>query len=200
MANAHAGLDDTRVSPGRPRDPVRHQAVLDATRELLREVGYSAVNIDAIARRADVSRRLIYRWWGHKARIVAEVLFATAAGEVTPDTGTLEGDVQALVDTTVSRYTRREMAVGLPGLQADIVADPDLLAEVEDRYTRAHVNRWDEVLARAAGRGEIGHDYDHQAIAHAVAGAIAVLTQERTFRRRRDLTEFLTQFTVNALR
>ncbi|WP_459968590.1 TetR/AcrR family transcriptional regulator [Mycobacterium sp. MUNTM1] len=173
---------------------------MDATRELLREVGYSSVNIDAIARRADVSRRLIYRWWRHKAQIVAEVLFDDAADGIAPDTGTLEGDVRVLVDSVSRRYMRREMAVGLPGLQADLIADPALTAEVEDRYTRAHIDRWDEVLSHAAARGEVGHDFDHAAVAHAVVGAISVLTQQQTFRRHRDLTDFVTQFAVSALR
>ena len=200
MTDAQADVPDARVAPGRPRDPARHQAVLDATRELLRDVGYSGVNIDAIARRADVSRRLIYRWWSHKAQIVAEVLFDAMDDGPAPDSGSLEQDVRVLVEKTAQRYARREMALGLPGLQADIIADPNLIAEVENRYTSVHMQRWTEILSRAVSRGEIGESYDHVAVAHAVVGAITVLTQERTFRRRRELTEFVTRFTLNALR
>jgi AcrR family transcriptional regulator len=200
MTDAQAEVPDTHVGPGRPRDRTRHQAVLDATRALLREVGYSGVNIDAIARSANVSRRLIYRWWSHKAQIVAEVLFDVMDDGPAPDTGSLDQDVRALVEMTAQRYARREMALGLPGLQADIIADPDLLAEVENRYTSVHVQRWEEILGRAESRAEIGESYDHVAVAHAVVGAITVLTQERTFRRRRDLTDFVTRFTLNALR
>jgi AcrR family transcriptional regulator len=200
MSDAHADVPDPQIGPGRPRDRVRHQAVLDATRELLREVGYSGVNIDAIARHADVSRRLIYRWWRHKAQIVAEVLFEGMDDLPAPDTGSLEEDVRALVEATAQRYARREMTLGLPGLQADIIADPDLLAEVENRYTSVHVQRWTVVLKRAVARGEIRERYDHEAVAHSVVGAISVLTQERAFRRRKELTEFVSLFTLNALR
>jgi AcrR family transcriptional regulator len=199
MANASVGSRPVRSSPGRPRDPDRHEAVLKATRVLLRENGYSALSIDAIARQADVSRRLIYRWWGHKARIVAEVLFNEPTADHPPDTGALEGDVRELVDETVARYAKREMALGLPGLQADIVADPKLVEEVEQRYTRRHLERWDEVLVRAAGRGEIRRRQDHTAIAHAAVGAISVLAQERIFKRRKDFTDFVTTFVVNAI-
>jgi AcrR family transcriptional regulator len=199
MANASVGSRPVRSSPGRPRDPDRHEAVLKATRALLRENGYSALSIDAIARQADVSRRLIYRWWGHKARIVAEVLFNEPTADHPPDTGALEGDVRELVDETVARYAKREMALGLPGLQADIVADPKLVEEVEQRYTRRHLERWDEVLVRAAGRGEIRRRQDHTAIAHAAVGAISVLAQERIFKRRKDFTDFVTTFVVNAI-
>jgi AcrR family transcriptional regulator len=200
MTNASVGSQPVRSSPGRPRDPDRHEAVLEATRVLLRENGYSALSIDAIARQADVSRRLIYRWWGHKARIVAEVLFNEPTADHSPDTGALEGDVRELVAETVARYTKREMALGLPGLQADIVADPQLVEEVEQRYTRRHLERWDEVLVRAASRGEIRHGQYYTAIAHAAVGAISVLAQERTFKRRKDITDFVTTFVVNAIR
>jgi AcrR family transcriptional regulator len=200
MANVSVESQPTRSSPGRPRDPDRHEAVLQATRALLRENGYSALSIDAIARQADVSRRLIYRWWGHKARIVAEVLFSEPTAHHSPDTGALEGDVRELVNETVARYAKREMALGLPGLQADIVANPQLAEEVEQRYTRRHLERWNEVLVRAVGSGEIRQGQDHTAIANAAVGAISVLAQERTFKRRKDITDFVTTFVVNAIR
>lgn len=199
MANASIGSQPAHSGSGRPRDPDRHEAVLEATRALLRESGYSALSIDAIARRADVSRRLIYRWWDHKARIVAEALFSEPTAPPLPDTGALEGDVGELVSETVARYAKREMALGLPGLQADIVANPDLVEEVEQRYTRRHLERWNDILMRAARRGEIRRGQDHTAIAHAAVGAISVLAQERTFERRIDLTAFVTTFVVNAI-
>jgi AcrR family transcriptional regulator len=200
MANVSVGSQPARSSPGRPRDPDRHEAVLQATRALLRENGYSALSIDAIARQADVSRRLIYRWWGHKARIVAEVLFSEPTADHSPNTGALEGDVRELINETVARYAKREMALGLPGLQADIVANPQLAEEVEQRYTRRHLERWNEVLMRAVGSGEIRQGQDHTAIAHAAVGAISVLAQERIFKRRKDITDFVTTFVVNAIR
>jgi AcrR family transcriptional regulator len=129
--------------------------VLAATRELLREVGYNPLSIDAIARRAGVSRPLIYRWWGHKARIVEELLFRAPRDVAPPDTGSLAGDLEQLVDETVAIYARREMVLGLPGLQADIVADPRLIEETEERYTRVHLHRWQVVLERASERGEL---------------------------------------------
>ena len=188
-----------RSGAGRPRDADRHQAVLDATRELLREAGYNHLSIDAIARRAGVSRPLIYRWWGHKARIVEEVLFRAPTREAAPDSGTLEGDLGALVGETVATYARREMVLGLPGLQADIVADPSLIEETEERYTRAHFQRWHEVLERAVARGELRPGENARAVFHAAVGAITVLVQEGTFRRR-EIAEFVTRLLLHGIR
>ena len=41
-------------SPGRPRDQERQAATIAATAELLREVGYNSLSIDAVAKRAGV--------------------------------------------------------------------------------------------------------------------------------------------------
>jgi AcrR family transcriptional regulator len=198
MARGTTKAFASRPAAGRPRDADRHQAVLDATRELLREQGYSLLSIDAIARRAGVSRPLLYRWWGHKARIVEEVLFRVPATTAVPDTGSLEGDLRALVEETAENYARREMVLGLPGLQADIVADPGLIEETEARYTRGHFQRWREVLERAAARGEIGPDENARAVFHAAVGAITVLVQQRTFRRR-ETADFVTRLVLHGI-
>jgi Tetracyclin repressor-like, C-terminal domain len=142
----------------------------------------------------------IYRWWGHKARIVEEVLFRVPEDQPPPDTGDLERDLRVLVDETVTTYARREMVLGLPGLQADIVADRELIEETEERYTSGHLRRWSEVLERAAARGEIANDANYPAIFHAAVGAITVLVQERTFRHRREITEFVTDLVLNGIR
>lgn len=199
MTDPSVAAETPRAGPGRPRDPDRHQAVLDATRELLLEMGYGALNIDVIAKRAEVSRRLVYRWWGQKARIVAEVLFAEPADDHVPDTGTVAGDIRALVESTVKRYLGREMVLGLPGLQADIAADAELMEEVRSTYTRSQLQRWHVVLDRAKSRGEIAPGQNYDAIARATVGAITVLVQEHTFPHRKDLADFVTDFALNGI-
>src|ERR1700681_1013354 len=52
---------------GRPRDESREQAIRDAAIELLAEVGYDAMSIEAVAVRARSSKATIYRRWPGKA-------------------------------------------------------------------------------------------------------------------------------------
>lgn len=65
---------------GRPRDPQTQRDIMAATRELLVRDGYDQLSIDAIARRAGVSRPTIYRRWPSKAHIVFDAAFGDADG------------------------------------------------------------------------------------------------------------------------
>ena len=60
---------------GRPRNPAKDVAVLQATRELLVEVGYQGATVVAIARRAGVGAPTIYRRWATKEALVEDAAF-----------------------------------------------------------------------------------------------------------------------------
>ncbi|MGQ0434096.1 MAG: TetR/AcrR family transcriptional regulator, partial [Microthrixaceae bacterium] len=55
------GAATSKRGPGRPPDLGKRQAILDAAREVLAEVGYTSMTIDAVAQRAGSNRVLIYR-------------------------------------------------------------------------------------------------------------------------------------------
>ncbi|MEV4089583.1 helix-turn-helix domain-containing protein, partial [Nonomuraea fuscirosea] len=68
------------------------QAILDAARELVSEVGYAKLTIEAIAARAGVGKQTIYRWWPSKGAVVLDAFLALSeAGPgrsmALPDTG-----------------------------------------------------------------------------------------------------------------
>ncbi|MEV7966394.1 TetR/AcrR family transcriptional regulator [Sphaerisporangium sp. NPDC088356] len=89
--------------------------------ELLREVGYQQMTVEAIARRAGVSRPAIYRRWRSKADIVLHVLFEHAeSGGFPPPTGDLRADLHAWVRALLARLRRPEMAAAYVGLMADL--------------------------------------------------------------------------------
>ena len=67
-----------RRGPGRPPDLAKREAVLAATREVLAEVGYTSMTIDAVAQRAGSNRVLIYRVWDTKLALAADALFGTS--------------------------------------------------------------------------------------------------------------------------
>jgi len=169
--------------PGRPRDRERQAATLRATAELLREVGYGRLSIDAVARRAGVTRQLIYRWWGNKARLVMECLFRWDESRPVPDMGSFADDLRQLVEEIVERYARPEMALGLSALQADLLAQPSLLRDADREFVLPWVVRWEEVFDRAKARGEIPPSTHGRAVMDVVVGAVTVLLQEKTLKR-----------------
>lgn len=57
---------------GRPRSEATRQAIVAATLDLLKEESVQSITIEAIARRAGVSKATIYRWWSSKAAVVID--------------------------------------------------------------------------------------------------------------------------------
>ena len=61
----------------------REQAILDAARSIAGEGGMGAVQIAAVARRADIAASTVYRYFPSKAHLVADLISASADRELT---------------------------------------------------------------------------------------------------------------------
>ena len=74
----------------------RETEILDATLQILAEVGYDLLTMDAVAARAKASKATLYRRWKSKPELVVTAVMChhsdTAA---VPDTGSLRGDLLA---------------------------------------------------------------------------------------------------------
>jgi len=81
------------------------RAILDAAVELVAEVGYRRLSIEAIAARAGVGKQTIYRWWPSKGAVVLDAFVALQEGEEggeLPDSGDLAADLSLLLRGTVA--------------------------------------------------------------------------------------------------
>src|SRR5262245_53637837 len=65
---------EQRRQGGRPRDERAHQLILDATLELLWQIGYAAMTIEGVAAHAGVGKTTIYRRWPSKGALVVEAI------------------------------------------------------------------------------------------------------------------------------
>src|SRR6476619_1461080 len=80
----------------RPRvEGDREQEILDATLEVLADVGYDRLTMDAVATRAKASKATLYRRWNGKVSLVIDALLSVKSTPDLPDTGTLRGDLIA---------------------------------------------------------------------------------------------------------
>lgn len=154
---AAAPLDVPRL--GRPRSELAHAAILDAAIALVREVGYDAVTIDAIAARAGVGKATVYRRWAGKETLVAEAIQRLMNDAMrVPDTGSTDGDVRALMRVTQGMYADSSTPLLLSGLVAAMARSSPIAEAVRSSF----VARWQDsmrtVLARGIVRGDIGHD------------------------------------------
>jgi AcrR family transcriptional regulator len=137
-------------------DAAKNAVILRATQEILAQVGYEQLTIEAVAARARASKNTIYRRWPSKPELVTAAILALRPESPFPDSGSLRGDVRAAVlcyggldefgvevmlSVTVARRHHEDLARRID-------------AEFHS-WTRS-VGR--EVFERAATRGEIGEE------------------------------------------
>src|SRR6187551_3405389 len=81
----------------RPRvEGDREQQILDAALEVLADVGYDRLTMDAVAQRARASKATLYRRWNSKLRLVIDALLTIKQAPTVPDTGSLREDLNLM--------------------------------------------------------------------------------------------------------
>lgn len=155
---------------GRPRDPRIVGAVLEATVALLGETGYADLSVDAIAKRAGTSKPAIYRRWPSKAHLVHEAVFPLGEATELPDTGSLAGDVRAMVRRSADVLTTPAAGAALIGLVGELAADPTLHTALLQRFSGILSQGLADRLADAVARGEVRPDASPDELVEAVAG------------------------------
>jgi AcrR family transcriptional regulator len=157
---------------GRPRDPAIDVTVLEATRALLLEVGYSELSIGLVSRRTGVNRPAIYRRWPSKMHLVYEAVFPDKPLPVAQDSGDFATDLRALCERMVSTYARPEAQAALPGLIADMAGDSTLRHSVVDRLEGKARQHFTALVERAAERGQIVPGVDAALLFDSIVGSL----------------------------
>ncbi len=102
------------------------------------QAGLDAVSMDAIAERAAVSKATIYRWWPSKETLAVDMLYADWAGEetTTPDTGSVRGDLLALLVPWVRRVSSKPYAPVVGAVLTRARTDSAFAQEYEKRLVQ----------------------------------------------------------------
>jgi AcrR family transcriptional regulator len=127
-------IPSATTGTGRPRDRRIDGAVLEATAELLEEVGYLQLTIAAIAERAGTNKPAIYRRWPTKAHVVHEAVFPAQGPDVIPSGDDLRSDIRSLVAIGIEILGRPAVRAALPGLMAEMSSDPTMHFELLGRF------------------------------------------------------------------
>jgi AcrR family transcriptional regulator len=140
---------------GRPRDPSRDGVIRAAILRLLADVGYGALTMDAVASEAGVGKATIYRRWRTKQDLVVDTISDLNRAEAAPiDTGSLEGDLRAMMRSLVSVITGPAGAATL-SLLSTVPHQPALAQAFQNGPLAVWRQSFDEIWARAEQRGEI---------------------------------------------
>ncbi|MER6573049.1 TetR/AcrR family transcriptional regulator [Streptomyces sp. NPDC001093] len=153
MTEVVAASRRSRITP--EREAELYGAVLD----LLREVGYDALTMDAVAARTRSSKATLYRQWGGKAELVAKAVRHSRPGGPADgvDTGSLRGDLHALTLRSDDCEMEQNSAL-MRGLAMAVHGNPDLLKAFKEHLIEPELAEFRRVLRLAIDRGEVRAD------------------------------------------
>ncbi len=171
---------------GRKRDHSRDAKILEATLEVLSEVGVAGLTMDLVAARAGAGKATIYRRWASKTELfidaVAHLKRIQVDLESLPDTGTLRGDLLGLFKPQSIEETEHRLKImaGVASLLSqDHTLAEDANAAVIQPWAEAHF----ALMQRAVKRGEISEDADIETVSQVLPSMAAyrTLVQRKPF-------------------
>lgn len=156
----------------RPRvEGERELEILDATLEVLDEVGYDLLTMDAVATRAKASKATLYRRWKGKPELVVAAIMAHKGDSVVPDTGTLRGDLLEAYCGAGGLNDPLAQSV----LSAVVIAmgrDPEFAEVYRRDFIGPKLATSRAIYERARERGEVHPDADLSILAPSLAGIV----------------------------
>lgn len=162
----------TQTVATRPRvEGGRELQIFEATLEVLGELGYDRLTMDAVAARAKASKATLYRRWNSKATLVVDALLASKSTPEVPDTGNLRDDLIASFCGLGGLTDEKSVAVFASVITA--ITRDQAFAEAFRRLfvePRARISL--TIFERARDRGEISREVDLDLLAPALAGIV----------------------------
>ena len=156
----------------RPRiEGDREQEILDATLDVLAEVGYDRLTMDAVATAARASKATLYRRWNGKVSLIIEALLSQKTPAAAADTGTLRGDLLETFCGMGGMTDERQMSI-LGAVITAISRDADFAEAWRTEFIGPKVAIGRAIYERAQARGEVRKDLDLDLIAPALPGII----------------------------
>ncbi|WP_030771622.1 TetR/AcrR family transcriptional regulator [Streptomyces sp. NRRL F-2664] len=132
------------------------EAIREAVLAELAAVGFSRMSIEGIARRAGVGKTAVYRRWKSKLHLVLDLVGAFAVdGLPVPATGTLYGDVRALLEV-MSHVLRHPVASAvIPDLLVEASRNPEIADAVRGALLDGQHRMAQGIVSDAVARGEL---------------------------------------------
>jgi AcrR family transcriptional regulator len=145
---------------GRPRSTEADEAILVAATDAFIELGWDGLTIEGVATRAGVGKTTIYRRYSCRLDLLlAAARRLSQAKDQAADTGSLRGDLIALVESFLRMLTGSSSGRALPVMVAATARNPELAAAytefIAERRASSAVP-----IERAMRRGELSLDVD----------------------------------------
>lgn len=146
-------------------------AVIDATRQLLRDHGFAGVSIEAVSALSGVAKTTIYRQWPDCDHLLLDVFVSTKGAVPVHDTGDLRHDLIAGLRMLASELTSGDMASLLPAMIEASERSPAFRA-LNEAFIAAKRAPLRDRLRVAVKRGDLRPGLDIETLMAVLAGPL----------------------------
>lgn len=168
-------MTETAVSgPDRDVDPRVERSrriILSAALDLLGDVGYGGLTIEAVAARAGVGKSTVYRHWTGKLDLVEDAISTLKAGFVYPTTGTVRERLTEVLRQIAKGMASSKWSNCLPAIIEAAERDPEVMT-VHRRLTSERRQVLIDLLAEGVATGEIPRGTDLGLLSECLVGPI----------------------------
>ncbi|MCP2261759.1 transcriptional regulator, TetR family [Streptoalloteichus tenebrarius] len=171
-ASEQGPLGPRAAQRGRPRDASRDEALRQAALEVMAEVGYRALTMDAVATRARAGKATIYRRWESKLDLVIDTTNHLASQRLPePDTGSLAGDLTEFL-TGFARFLTGPVGKAAQALVGELPHEPELAEAFRGTFLAQQDAVLERILDRGRRRGEVRPDAPVRMVVEVAGGAL----------------------------
>jgi TetR/AcrR family transcriptional regulator, regulator of autoinduction and epiphytic fitness len=154
-----------------PRVERSRRAILDAAIAELAEVGYGAMSIESIARRAGVGKATVYRHWRGKLDLVASALVAMKQEVALPAEGTVRERITGLLRSLAEFLADSDYSACLPALVSAAQYDR-AVADFQRTFSHSRRQVLVDLIADGIASGELAAGLDPELVAETLAGPL----------------------------
>ncbi len=164
------GLSETQREVD-PRVERSRRVILGAALEVLGEVGYGGLTIEAVAARAGVGKSTVYRHWAGKLELVEDAIRTLKAVMVPPTGGTARERLTDVLTQVAANVADSTWSSCLPAIIDAAERDPEVM-ELHRRLAHDRLGFLVDLLAEGVAAGEIAPGLDLRLLAECLMAPI----------------------------
>ena len=135
--------------------------ILKSAAELVADIGYNAVSMEAIAAKAGVGKQTLYRRWSNKSALFVACYETLVTPQMLSCRGhSLERDLTDIFTALFKIYTRSPAGAVLAGLVSDISSNTDAERAVKKALVIGRAKLVREPFTKAQERNELPRSFD----------------------------------------
>lgn len=157
---------------GRPRDAGTTRKILERTIDLLTEVGYSGTSITAVAARAGVGTKSVYRRYANRDEMIVEAISTLMSVDQHRISGNPHSDLTEIIESLRANYLHSDGGLMSAELLSEMNRKPELIASFRREIVWPKRRMMKSVLEQAMRQGKVERGVDLELVADQLWGAI----------------------------